>query len=273
MLILDCISRYRFPLPQRMSLLGSRCCAHPSTRRSPSVTLAVLAASETMAAPRQRSPWQALLRLSLLLLALATAPASSASTTATVLVVGDSISAAYGIREQDGWVALLAQQLALDDPDITVANASISGDTTDGGLQRLPDALQRIQPELLIIELGGNDGLRGQSLKQMRENLIGMIELGQANDAEVLVLGMQIPTNYGPAYRQRFAGTFAKAADATNAALVPFFLEPIALQRDYFQPDGVHPTADAQPLMLQHVMPVIRQLLRIDCEEQSTCKP
>jgi len=179
----------------------------------------------------------------------------------TVLVVGDSISAAYGLAERDGWVQLAEDALGDEHPDIEMVNASISGDTTSGGVSRLPDALERFAPDLVVIELGGNDGLRGYSLKEMRENLTTMVDASTESGAKVLLLGMQIPTNYGAAYTRRFAAIYQKVADKTGAALVPFFLEPIALQRDYFQPDGVHPTLEAQPLLVEHVLPSIQSLL------------
>ena len=144
--------------------------------------------------------------------------------------------------------------------EIHLVNASISGDTSEGGLHRLPAALDRFKPDLLIIELGGNDGLRGYSLKQLRSNLESMARLAQETAAEVLILGMQIPSNYGPTYTTRFAATFDKAAKATDSALVPFLLEPIVHDRDYFQADGIHPTAAAQPLIMQHVIESIRQI-------------
>jgi len=192
----------------------------------------------------------------------------SAAWPATVLVVGDSISAAFGLAERDGWVQLANDELAKTHENITFVNASISGDTTSGGLARLPEALKRFKPNVVIIELGGNDGLRGYSLKEMRENLIAMVEASEAQGAKVLLLGMQIPSNYGVAYTRRFAQIYEKVATATGAALVPFFLEPIALERDYFQRDGVHPTAEAQPLLTEHVLPALQPLL-----EQLDSKP
>ncbi len=183
----------------------------------------------------------------------------------TVLVVGDSISAAYGLAEEDGWVQMAEEQLQpLADDEINFVNASISGDTTSGGLARLPEALERFDPDLVVIELGGNDGLRGYSLKKMRENLTEMVEASEASGAEVLILGMQIPTNYGAAYTRRFAEIFQKVADTTGAALVPFMLEPLVADRAYFQSDGIHPSADAQPLLVDHVLPSIKQALKID---------
>jgi len=179
----------------------------------------------------------------------------------TVLVVGDSISAAYGLAERDGWVQLAEDALSEQGKELTMVNASISGDTTSGGLARLPAALSRFQPDVVVIELGGNDGLRGYSLKDMRENLTAMVEASQAADAKVLLLGMQIPSNYGAAYTRRFFQIYEKVANNTGAALVPFFLEPIALERKYFQPDGVHPTLEAQPILLNHVLPALQALL------------
>ncbi|MCL4153767.1 UNVERIFIED_CONTAM: hypothetical protein GTU68_019642 [Idotea baltica] len=172
----------------------------------------------------------------------------------TVLVIGDSISAAYGLDEADGWVSLAEKELTPTHPKLKMVNASISGDTTEGGLRRLPAALERFNPDVLIIELGGNDGLRGYPLKKIRENLNTLVKLGQDAEALVLILGMRIPSNYGPTYTEKFAQTFVDAAEQTQAELVPFFLEPIALDSVYFQPDGIHPTAEAQPLMLRPVL-------------------
>ncbi len=183
------------------------------------------------------------------------------STAATVLVVGDSISAAYGIDESAGWVALAEEELRADYPDIDFVNASISGDTTSGGLRRLPDALERFEPDLVVLELGGNDGLRAYPVAQMEDNLEAMAALSQEAGADVLILGMMIPSNYGPAYTASFGQAFVDAADATDSALVPFFLEPIAADRGAFQSDGIHPTAAAQPLLVEHAMPALREAL------------
>lgn len=173
---------------------------------------------------------------------------------ATVLVIGDSISAAYGLDESDGWVELAEKELSQTFPEIEFINASISGDTTEGGLRRLPAALDRFKPTVLIIELGGNDGLRGYPLTKIRENLITMANFGRDANAKVLILGMRIPSNYGKAYTEKFAQTFVDAATNTKSELVPFFMEPIAMDANYFQSDGIHPTADAQPLLLQAVL-------------------
>ncbi len=179
----------------------------------------------------------------------------------TVLVIGDSIGAGYGLEEHQRWVTLLEEKLQQLDPEFSIINASISGDTTSGGLQRLPASLERFNPSIVIIELGGNDGLRGYSVKQMQSNLESMATLAQESGAEVLIAGMLIPSNYGPAYLERFADAFVKAAENTNATLLPFLLEPIATSRDYFQDDGIHPNAEAQPLIAEHVIKSLEPLL------------
>lgn len=179
----------------------------------------------------------------------------------TILVLGDSISAAYGLPESKGWVALMGDKLEETHPRVQIVNASISGETTGGGLQRLPEAIKKFDPRILIVELGGNDALRGQSLKQLRENLRQIISLAENHGAKTLLLGMRIPTNYGAIYTERFFNSFQTVAKETGAAIVPFFLEPIATERSYFQPDGVHPTADAQPLLLDHVIDSVKALL------------
>jgi len=142
-----------------------------------------------------------------------------------------------------------------------MVNASISGDTTEGALRRLPAALERFSPQLLIIELGGNDGLRGYPLKKIRQNLETLTKLGQDVNAQVLILGMRIPSNYGPAYTEKFAQTFIDAAASTGAELIPFFLEPIAFDETMFQRDGIHPTAEAQPLLLGPVLEKLNTML------------
>lgn len=179
-----------------------------------------------------------------------------------VLVMGDSISAAYGLNEQDGWVHLAEQHFRESGRDVTFTNSSISGDTTGGGLRRLPDALERFDPDLLVIELGGNDGLRGYPPKSMQQNLADMAELAQAHGADVLILGMMIPSNYGPVYLKMFAQAFVDAAAQTETTLLPFFLEPIARNQAYFQADGIHPTAEAQPLLVEYVKPYLEEFIK-----------
>ena len=189
--------------------------------------------------------------------------------TFTALVVGDSISAAYGLREDQGWVALAKQQLIDKGFEVDFINASISGDTSVGGLRRLPAALERFNPDLLVIELGGNDGLRGYPTNAMQENLENMALLAQERGTRVLILGMMIPSNYGQAYLQKFSQAFVDAAANTDSDFVPFLLEPIAQDRSYFQPDGIHPTADAQPLLADHVMPSLLDILESEASNAS----
>ncbi len=184
-----------------------------------------------------------------------------ANTEAKVLVFGDSLSAAYGIAPEEGWVTLLAKQLERGDYPVAVANASVSGETTSGGLARLPAALQAHQPDLVVLELGGNDGLRGLPVAQMRANLQEMIELSLDNGAEVLLIGIQIPPNYGPRYTEPFYAQYQELADAYDLALLPFLLEGIADNPALMQNDGVHPIAAAQPMIVDNVWPVLAPLL------------
>lgn len=179
----------------------------------------------------------------------------------TVLVVGDSISAAFGLETSQGWVHLLQQRLAEQGENSTVVNASISGDTSAGGLARLPTLLGEHRPDVVIIELGGNDGLRGQSPLQLKQNLAGMIAQSQQAGAEVLLLGMRLPPNYGRRYTEAFAGVYADLADEHDIALVPFVLEGVAGVPGMMQGDGVHPTAGAQSRLLDNVWPALEPLL------------
>ncbi|MBB1519785.1 arylesterase [Aquipseudomonas guryensis] len=179
----------------------------------------------------------------------------------SVLVVGDSISAAFGMDTRQGWVALLEERLAEGGFPQSVINASISGDTSAGGLARLPTLLAQHQPELVIIELGGNDGLRGQAPAQLQQNLAGMVQLSQKAGAKVLILGMRLPPNYGQRYTTAFAEVFPKVAEEYGAALVPFMLEGVAGVPSMMQPDGIHPTTAAQPRLLDNVWPALKPLL------------
>lgn len=172
---------------------------------------------------------------------------------ATVLVVGDSISAAYGLETQHGWVALLEERLAEENADINVVNAAISGETTAGGLARFPDLLTEHQPDYVIIELGGNDGLRGLSLKHMAANLTSMVQQAKQQNAVVLVLGMRLPGNYGRRYTEAFYNVYQQIAEQEQIALVDFFLDGIGAVDGMMQADGVHPTVKAQPLLLENV--------------------
>jgi len=183
----------------------------------------------------------------------------------TLLVVGDSLSAEYGLERGSGWVALLQERLQQQRTGIEVVNASISGDTSSGGRSRLPALLAQHQPGIVIIELGGNDALRGLPLNMTQANLSAMTQAAKAAGARVLIAGMQVPPNYGQKYAQDFAALFATVAKAEGAALVPFLLKGIADGPDalaMFQPDRIHPTAAAQPLMLDNVWPVLKPLLR-----------
>lgn len=179
----------------------------------------------------------------------------------TVLVVGDSISAALGLETRQGWVSLLQQRLKTEGFEHKVINASISGDTSSGGLARLPALLAAHKPNLVIIELGGNDGLRGQSPAQLQQNLAAMVQQSQQTGAKVLILGMKLPPNYGQRYTTAFAEVFPKVAKDYQASLVPFFLEGVGGVPSMMQPDGVHPAVAAQPRLLENLWPTLQPLL------------
>ncbi|MEZ5557242.1 MAG: arylesterase [Pseudomonadales bacterium] len=190
------------------------------------------------------------------------APTASATAESTILVLGDSISAGYGIQRDQGWVAHLEQRLQTLDPPWRVVNASVSGETTGGGLARLPGALAEHEPEVLIIELGGNDALRGYPIATIRDNLAAMVALGRDGGRAVLLVGMQIPPNYGPRYTRAFADVFSEVAARYQVPLVPFLLQDVALTPELMQDDGIHPTALAQPLLLDTLWPYLEPLLR-----------
>ena len=179
----------------------------------------------------------------------------------TVLIVGDSISAAFGLDTRQGWVALLEQRLRDEGFSDTVVNASVSGDTSAGGQARLPALLAAHKPELVILELGGNDGLRGQPPTQLQQNLASMIDQSRASGAKVLLLGMQLPPNYGPRYTQAFAQVYVALASEKKVPLVPFFLEGVGGKPELMQADGIHPAAGAQGRMLENVWPTLKPLL------------
>ncbi|CRM41779.1 MULTISPECIES: arylesterase [Pseudomonas] len=179
----------------------------------------------------------------------------------TVLIVGDSISAGFGLDTRKGWVALLEQRLKQEGFDDKVVNASISGDTSAGGLARLPAALAAHKPDVVVIELGGNDGLRGQPPAQLKQNLASMIQASQDSGAKVLLLGMQIPPNYGKRYVDAFARVFGEVAEEKKVALVPFFLEGVGGHSDLMQADGLHPAVAAQGKLLENVWPTLKPLL------------
>jgi acyl-CoA thioesterase-1 len=181
----------------------------------------------------------------------------------TLLIVGDSLSAAHGIEREAGWVALLRERVG---DAHEVVNASISGDTTSGGAARLPDLLERHSPDIVLLELGGNDGLRGLSPQQMKLNLRTMIEKSQAADARVLLLGIEIPPNYGAAYTDAFRGVFRQLSEEYAVPLVPFILDGVALQDDMMQEDGIHPNAAAQPTILDNVWEKLGPMLSRDTD-------
>ena len=195
--------------------------------------------------------------LLLLFLALA-ATAVQAEERPTLLVMGDSLSAAYGIEANEGWVSLLEARL---DGKARVVNASISGETSGGGATRLPELLGQHAPDIVLLELGGNDGLRGLPPSQFEANMRRMIEASQEAAARVLLLGIDIPPNYGQAYRDAFTGVYHRLADEYDLPLVPFLLEGVALEEHLMQRDGIHPTAEAQPLILENVWPELAALL------------
>jgi acyl-CoA thioesterase I len=183
---------------------------------------------------------------------------------ALILVLGDSLSAEYGLARGTGWVALLEKQLAQEKLSATIVNASVSGETTAGGRARLATLLAQHKPTHVVIELGGNDALRGLPLKNTEENLSAMTQAAQKAGAKVLLVGMQVPPNYGTDYANRFAGLFSTVAKAHNAAVVPFFLKGVADGADptrLFQPDRIHPRAEAHPQMLANVWPELKKLL------------
>lgn len=178
----------------------------------------------------------------------------------TVLVYGDSLSAAYGISQKDGWVSLLGERLK--SANYIVVNASISGETTAGGAARIDDALERFRPDVVVLALGGNDGLRGLPVAEMKANLRRIVRAAQARNVRVLVVGMRIPPNYGRKYTEEFFQAFAEVASEQRTAYVPFLLDGIGERRELFQSDQIHPTEAAQPLMLETVWPRLQPLLK-----------
>lgn len=180
----------------------------------------------------------------------------------TILVLGDSLSAAYGIRPEQGWVALLEQRLRAQGYGYEVVNASVSGETSSGGLQRLPRALQLHRPGTVILELGANDGLRGLPLAATKENLTKMVQLSQAAGARVLLVGIRIPPNYGPRYANEFAAVYPEIANRQHLPLVPFLLQNVVLDPTLMQNDGLHPNARGEPLVLDTLWQGLEPLLK-----------
>ena len=191
-----------------------------------------------------------------------TAAGTPAAGAPTILVLGDSISAAYGLAQGQGWVELLQKRLASEGLPYRVVNASISGDTTAGGRTRIGGALQAHRPDIVIIELGGNDGLRGAALGPVRANLEFIVDAAQKAGAQALIVGMQVPPNYGASYVRQFAALFGDVAKSRNAGYVPFLLQGFAEKPELFQPDRIHPTAQAQPLMVETIWQELAKLVR-----------
>lgn len=207
----------------------------------------------------------------MILLALSCLPTlADAAEDQKILVVGDSLSAGYGLATSEGWVALLADRLRTQGYGYGVVNASITGDTTRGGLARLGGALERHQPHLVVIELGGNDGLRGIPITELRSNLRQMIEMSREAGAKVLLVSMRIPPNYGLKYARDFDSTFELLAREFEIPVAPFLLAGVALDDGLMQADGIHPNARAQPIMLDNVWPVLAPLLeKKDCTQRA----
>jgi acyl-CoA thioesterase I len=180
----------------------------------------------------------------------------------TILVFGDSLSAALGLPAEQGWVALLAERVRAQGYGYEVINASVSGETSAGGLQRLPRALQQHHPAIVVLELGANDGLRGLPVDAMRTNLAQMIYLAEQSGARVLLLGIRIPPNYGPRYTQQFTAAYTDIAREHRLAFVPFLLKDVALKPALMQPDGMHPNAAGEPHVLENVWPVLKPLMK-----------
>ncbi len=211
----------------------------------------------TFPAPLLRRGFAAIAAALLALLAFA----ASAQSAPTLLVVGDSISAAYGLPANSGWTTLLARRLQEERYPYRVVNASISGDTTAGGRARLPSLLAEHKPAVVVIELGGNDGLRGGDLRSMRSNLETMVGAALHAGARVLLVGMRLPPNYGSGYTRQFETTYRDVAQKFRVPLVPFLFEGFGESNEWFQPDRIHPTANAQPKLLDNVWPSLKPLL------------
>ena len=198
----------------------------------------------------------------LMLLMLALVSSVVAAAPAVILVMGDSLSAGYGIEQSQGWVALLQQRLTAQGVNYAVVNASISGETTRGGLARLPQALQQHRPHIVLLALGANDGLRGLLTAEMEANLDAMMRSARNAGAQVVLIGMKLPPNYGKAYTERYTAVYATLAKRHRVPLVPFLLDGVATDFSLMQADGLHPTAAAQGRVLDNVWPVVRSMLK-----------
>jgi acyl-CoA thioesterase-1 len=195
------------------------------------------------------------------------------SASKTILVLGDSISAEYGLPRDSGWVALLRQRCQQNKIEVNIVNASVSGDTSSGGKSRLPAALQAHQPAIVIIELGGNDGLRGTKLQETEANFRAMIRAAMAAKAKVLLLGMRLPPNYGKRYTDQFFALYGQLAEQEKTALVPFLLQGMAEKPELFQADRIHPNLQAQSILLDNVWPVLAPMLALRLPPKQAPKP
>jgi acyl-CoA thioesterase-1 len=200
--------------------------------------------------------------LSLCLISFVAWPVPVFAANPKILIYGDSLSAAYGIPQQLGWAALLKQKLDQENLRFDIINASVSGETTSGGLARLARTLEQTKPQTIIIELGANDGLRGLPVKNMHDNLDAMIRLSKRSGAKVLLVGMRIPPNYGPKYTEEFSQTYINLARQHKIRVVPFMLENVAARPDLIQQDGLHPNALGQPIILNNIWLKLHQLIR-----------
>jgi acyl-CoA thioesterase-1 len=201
------------------------------------------------------------MRKLLTILILVAATAAQAATSPTILIFGDSLSAGYGIDVDQSWGALLQQRLAEQGYEHRVVNASISGETTEGGVTQIDNAIEEFSPELIILELGGNDGLRGFPPARIKDNLTAIAQRARDSGAEVVLLGIRIPTNYGPRYTRAFEAVYSDVAEELDIRWIEFFMEGVALNDDLLQEDRIHPNAAAQPILLDNAWPVIRATL------------
>jgi acyl-CoA thioesterase I len=201
------------------------------------------------------------MRKLLTILILVAATAAQAATSPTILIFGDSLSAGYGIDVDQSWGALLQQRLAEQGYEHRVVNASISGETTEGGVTQIDKAIEEFSPELIILELGGNDGLRGSPPARIKDNLTAIAQRARDSGAEVVLLGIRIPTNYGPRYTRAFEAVYSDVAEELDIRWIEFFMEGVALNDDLLQEDRIHPNAAAQPILLDNAWPVIRATL------------
>ena len=181
-----------------------------------------------------------------------------------ILVFGDSISAAYGMDQEQGWVHLLSKQFEQNEIPFRIVNASVSGETTGGGLVRLPKTLEVHQPDIVIVELGGNDGLRGYPISKIHDNLLELTQISKATGAQVLLVGMVLPPNYGRRYTEAFEKIFADIATSQLVPILPFLLDGVGTSRTLLQKDGIHPTVEAQPLLVKEIWPLLEPLLETD---------